>query len=69
MKRGANETVLTDLRLLLCAGLGNMPRLRLRLCGQDGLLQTLARQSLADLLNRVTVRVHVAPLSKDQTAC
>ena len=49
------EAALTDLRLLLC--------------GQDGLLQTLARQSLADLLNRVTVRVHLAPLTKDQTVC
>ena len=63
------ETALTDLRLLLCAGQDDTPRLRLLLCGQDGLLQTLARQSLADLLNRVTVRVHLAPLTKDQTAC
>jgi transposase InsO family protein len=64
-----SETALVDPRLLLCAGLDETPRLRLLLCGQDGLLHTLARQSLADLLNRVTVRVHLAPLTKDQSAC
>jgi len=63
------EAALTDLRLLLCAGLDEAPHLRLLLCGQDDLLQTLSRQSLADLLNRVTVRIHLAPLSKDQTVC
>ena len=63
------ESALTDLRLLLCAGLEAQPLLRLLLCGQDPLLHTLSRQSLADLLNRVTVRVHLGPLTKDQTAC
>jgi general secretion pathway protein A len=61
------EAALTDLRLLLAAD--EAPKLRLLLCGQEGLLHTLGRQSLADLLNRVSVRVHLAPLTKDQTAC
>lgn len=64
-----SEAALTDLRLLLCAGLDNSPRLHLLLCSQDGLLHTLGRQSLADLLNRITVRVHLASLSKAQSAC
>lgn len=63
------EAALIDLRLLLCAALDEPSPLRLLLCGQDSLLQTLSRQSLADLLNRVTVRVHLSPLTKDQTTC
>jgi len=63
------EAALTDLRLLLCAGAEQTPPLRLLLCGQDALLHTLARQNLADLLNRVSVRIHLAALSRDQTAC
>jgi general secretion pathway protein A len=63
------ESALTDLRLLLCAGVDEPAHVRLLLCGQEGLLQTLSRQSLADLLNRVTVRVHLSPLTKDQTLC
>jgi len=63
------EDALTDLRLLLCAAPDNPPKLRMVLCGQDSLLHTLGRQTLADLLNRVAVRVHLAALSKDQTAC
>lgn len=63
------ELALTDLRLLVCAGAETSPPLRLLLCGQDGLLHTLARQSLADLLNRVSVRIHLGALSKDQTSC
>ena len=63
------ESALIDLRLLVCAGQDETPRLRLLLCGQDALLQTLSRQNLSDLLNRITVRMHLAPLTKDQTAC
>jgi len=63
------ESALTDLRLLLCADLDETLQMRLLLCGQDRLLQTLSRQTLADLLNRVTIRVHLAPLTKDQTVC
>ncbi|MCU0585931.1 MAG: AAA family ATPase [Desulfobacterales bacterium] len=63
------EMALTDLRLLLCAGLEERLQIRLLLSGQDGLLSTLSRQTLADLRNRVTVRVHLGPLSRDQTVC
>lgn len=64
-----NEVALTDLRLLICAGNEEAPRLRLLLCGQDTLLHTLARQSLSDLLNRICVRIQLGPLTPDQTAC
>lgn len=63
------ESALTDLRLLVCAGLEETHRMRLLLAGQDGLLATLSRQTLADLSNRVTVRIHLGPLTKDQTIC
>lgn len=43
--------------------------IRLLLAGQDGLLATLSRQTLADLQNRVTVRIHLGPLTKDQSIC
>jgi general secretion pathway protein A len=63
------ESALTDLRLLLCAGMEQTQRVRLLLSGQEALLKTLSRQTLADLLNRVTVRIHMGPLTKDQTVC
>jgi type II secretory pathway predicted ATPase ExeA len=63
------EAALTDLRLLVCAGLEEQRAVRLLLCGQDGLRATLSRQTLADLSNRVTVRVHLGTLTRDQSVC
>jgi len=61
-----SEESLVDLRLLLSTG---EPNLKLVLAGQNGLHTTLSRSSLADLVNRITVRLHLAPLTRDQTLC
>lgn len=61
------ETTLTDLRLLLSAPQVRPAGIKLLLCGQEALSKLLTRASLADLLNRIGVRYHLRPLSKDQT--
>jgi general secretion pathway protein A len=58
---------LTDLRLLVSSGLDDGPSLKILLSGQETLGDTLKRASLADLVHRISVRVHLAPLSKDET--
>jgi len=63
------EEALTDLRLLMSAGLDGMPKLKLMLVGQNGLNNMIARKSLADLVNRITVRYQLFSLIKDQTVC
>jgi general secretion pathway protein A len=57
---------LTDLRLLVSYALDDHPMLRLVLIGQPRLLELLRQQR--DMLDRITVRYHVHPLSKPQTA-
>jgi len=64
-----SEATLTDLRLLVSAPQSNPPSIKLLLCGQPPLSKLLARASLADLLNRICVRCHLRPLTKDQTVC
>lgn len=59
---------LTDLRLLVSSGLDEGPRLKLLLVGQDLLRHELKRAAHADLLNRISVRYHISPLTKDQTS-
>lgn len=61
-----SEESLVDLRLLLSTGENN---LKLILAGQNGLHTTLTRSSLSDLVNRITVRLSLAPLTRDQTLC
>jgi len=63
------EDALTDLRLLLTCGLEDEHRLKIALCGQPALNQTLTRSTLADLVNRIAVRYQLFPLTKDQTIC
>lgn len=60
---------LTDLRLLISSAVDAAPPLKILLVGQDPLRATLRRSRHADLLNRVSVRHQLRPLSKDQTAC
>jgi len=57
---------LTDLRLLVSSALDDQPPLRLVLVGQPPLLELLRRHR--DVLDRITVRYHLHPLSKSQTA-
>lgn len=59
---------LTDLRLLVSSALDEVPPLKIVLAGQES-LRTLLRRSLhADLLDRISVRFHLHPLTKEQTA-
>lgn len=59
---------LIDIRLLVSSALDDAPPLKLVLAGQDPLRQALKRSLHADLLNRIPVRFHLAPLTKEQTA-
>jgi general secretion pathway protein A len=59
---------LTDLRLLISSALDTRPPLKILLVGQEPLRATLRRAQHADLLNRVSVRYQLRPLSRPQTA-
>lgn len=56
---------LTDVRLLISSALDVGPPLKIVLAGQDSLRGVVKGQ--ADLLNRVSVRHHLRPLTKSQT--
>jgi general secretion pathway protein A len=60
---------LTDLRLLISSALDVGPPLKILLVGQDPLRAVLRRSRHADLLNRVSVRFQLRPLTKEQTSC
>lgn len=62
-----NSEALTDLRLLISSALEVGPPLKILLCGQEPLRVALRRAQHADLLNRVSVRFQMRPLSKEQT--
>jgi general secretion pathway protein A len=58
---------LTDLRLLISSALDVGPPLKILLTGQDSLRGVLRRSRHADLLNRVSVRYQLKPLTREQT--
>ena len=58
---------LTDLRLLISSAIDVGPPLKILLVGQDPLRGTMKRAQHADLLNRVSVRYQLRPLTKQQT--
>lgn len=58
---------LVDLRLLISNGVDADLPLKIILCGQESLTVQLKRASLADLVNRISVRYHIKPLTRDQT--
>lgn len=58
---------LTDLRLLVSSALDDQPRLKIVLCGQETLRDQLKQAQLADLQNRLSVRWHVHPYTREQT--
>lgn len=62
-----DAAALTDLRLLISSALDVGPPLKLLLVGQETLRGTLRRTGHVDLLNRVSVRFQLRPLTKDQT--
>ena len=57
---------LTDLRLLI-SSIDEQISLKILLCGQEKLSQTLKRSSHADLLQRITLQFVMRPMSKPQT--
>lgn len=59
---------LTDLRLLVSSAVDAEVPLKIVLCGQEALTRLLARASLSDFVNRITVRCHLFALTKDQSA-
>jgi len=59
---------LTDIRLLVSSALDDTPPLKIVLAGQDPLRHTLRQSLHAALLGRISVRFHLAPLTKEQTA-
>jgi len=59
---------LTDIRLLISSALDDAPPLKIVLAGQEPLRHTLRQSLHAALLNRIAVRQHLAPLSKQETA-
>jgi len=58
---------LTDLRLLISSALDVRPPLKLLLVGQEPLRAVLRRAQHADLLNRISVRYQLRPLTREQT--
>jgi len=62
-----SSDTLTDLRLLISSALDVGPALKLLRVGQESLRGTLKRAQHVDLLNRLSVRYQLRPLSKDQT--
>ena len=63
-----DSDALTDLRLLISSALDAAPPLKILLAGQEPLRTVLRQSRHADLLNRVSVRYQLHPLTKDQTA-
>jgi len=62
-----NSETLTDLRLLISSALDERPPLKILLVGQEPLRVTLRQAQHADLVNRISVRYHLRPLSREQT--
>ena len=62
-----NAEALTDIRLLVSSALDDAPPLKVVLAGQDPLRHTLRQSLHAALLNRIAVRHHLGPLSKDES--
>ena len=58
---------LVDLRLLVSSAVELAPPLKILLSGQETLRQTLKRAEYTDIVNRISVRHQLKPLSKDQT--
>jgi len=58
---------LVDLRLLVSSAVEVGPPLKILLVGQDHIRQTLKRSEYADIVNRISVRYQLRPLTKEQT--
>lgn len=58
---------LTDLRLLASTEIENRIPLKIIISAQESLSPVLKRSCLSDLVNRICVRFHLKPLTKQQT--
>jgi general secretion pathway protein A len=58
---------LVDLRLLVSSAIEQGPPMKILLCGQDHLRQTLKRSEYTDIVNRISIRYQLRPLTKEQT--
>ena len=58
---------LVDLRLLVSSAIEVAPPLKILLVGQEHIRQTLKRSEYTDIVNRISVRYQLRPLSKEQT--
>ncbi len=58
---------LVDLRLLVSSAVEVGPPLKILLVGQEHIRQTLKRSEYADIVNRISVRYQLRPLTKEQT--
>ena len=61
------RTVPADLRLLISSALDVRPPLKILLVGQEPLHVTLRQAQQADLVNRISVRYQLRPLTREQT--
>lgn len=62
-----DSETLVDLRLLATSGLNQAPPIKILLSGQEPLVQLLKRSCHADLVNRITVRYRLHPLTREQS--
>lgn len=58
---------LVDLRLLVSSAIELGPPLKILLVGQEHIRQTLKRSEYTDIVNRISVKYQLRPLTKDQT--
>jgi general secretion pathway protein A len=63
-----DSEALIDLRLLVSADLENESPLKLVLTGQDALWKELKRSAHTDFIHRISVKYHLTPLDRTQTA-
>jgi len=56
-----------DLRLLVSSAIDVAPPLKILLVGQEHIRQTLKRSEYTDIVNRISVRYQLRPLTKEQT--
>ena len=62
-----SSEALTDLRLLLSSAIDDRPPIRLLLSGQEDLARHLKSSRHLALLQRISVRYNLVPLTRDQT--
>jgi general secretion pathway protein A len=62
-----DPAALIDLRLLVSSALDEVSPLKIVLCGQDGIRDLLKRSRHADLVQRISTRFFLPPLTRSQT--